>query len=203
MLEIISAETIVSDGIIICIGITVEIIEIILVFLQLLVIVFDLIVRLFGRCVNISHRAHHGVATRFEFLVFFNRNLLRHRIGIGADGFALISVPCIVKLGELRIVAEDFYNFIYESFRFFIKISVHLFALMLLKSFEEYLHFHNEFGSNSVVAVFNVGDHLCDCAFIFSFQIISDLCLLFIDGGQLLAKNIRGEGLLEIVDSFS
>ena len=203
MFKVVPAETIIADGILIYDYITVEVIEIILVLLQLGVVVFDRILRLFGRCVNISHRAHHGVANRFEFFVFLNWNLIRHDVGVGTDGFAFISVPRIVKLGELRIVAEDFYNFIYESFRFFIKISVHLFALVLLKSFGEHLHFHNEFGSNSVVAVFNFGDHSCDGAFIFSLQIISDLGLLFIDGGQLLAKNIRGEGLLEIVDSFS
>ena len=203
MFKVVPAETIITDGILIYDYITVEVIEIILVLLQLGVVIFDRILMLFGRCMNISHRAHHGIANRFEFFVFLNRNLLRHRISIGADGFTLVSVPCIVKLGELRIVAEHFDDFIYQGFRFFIKISVHLFAFVLLKPFGEHLHFHNEFGSNSVVAVFNFGDHLCDCAFIFSFQIISDLCLLFIDGGQLLAKNIRGEGLLEIVDSFS
>ena len=74
---------------------------------------------------------------------------------------------------------------------------------MLRKLFGKQLHFCKKFEREGVVAIFNLSGQLCDTLTTTLLDIISCLGLLFINLQMLLAKDIRGKRLLDIVDALA
>ena len=83
----------------------------------------------FRKYAEIRRKSDHGVADGFEFLVLFERNLLRHLVGIGAELFASALVPHVIERGELFVFRKSFYDFVDEFFIICAKVSVNFFTL--------------------------------------------------------------------------
>ena len=124
---------------------------------------------------------HDLVAYTFELLVFFKRNLFRHRIGVGSECFASALVPQIIQLSNSLIACYHPYDLVNQFLGVLIKVSVHFFAFVFGQLLRKKLKLQHDF---RIVFDCSAADFFYDLFHTRTerkLDIIPRLCLLFVN----------------------